>query len=50
MDSAFSSVTTPVRVAYYSLAGERVTTPINGIFLMRVTMSDGSTITRKVAR
>ena len=50
MDSAFSSATTPIRVAYYSLAGERVTTPSNGIFLMRVTMSDGSTITRKVAR
>ena len=39
---------TPSMVEYYTLSGERVNTPHDGIFLMRVTLSDGRVMTKKV--
>jgi autotransporter-associated beta strand protein len=39
---------TPVRTAYYTLSGERVTTPTQGMYVMRITTADGKTYSRKV--
>lgn len=39
---------TPVRVEYYTVSGERVTTPGKGMYIMRATMASGKTVTRKV--
>jgi len=38
-----------VCVEYYTLSGERVTTPLKGIYLMRTVKSDGRSETHKVA-
>ena len=40
--------TVPLKVEYYNLSGERVSTPSKGIYLMRTTMDNGRTATRKV--
>ncbi len=50
--TAIQSVTdhsTPQSVQYFTLSGRRVTNPTQGIYVMRSTMQDGRTITRKVA-
>lgn len=39
---------TPVRVEYYTVSGERVSTPAKGMYIMRATMAGGKVITRKV--
>ena len=38
----------PMRVEYFNLSGEQVATPSKGIYLMRVSMDNGRTATRKV--
>lgn len=38
----------PLRVEYYTLDGQRVTRPGNGIYLMRLTMSNGKVVSKKV--
>ena len=40
---------TPIRIDYYNAAGERVATPRSGIYIVRMTMPDGRTESRKVA-
>ena len=40
----------PLRVEYFTLSGERVQTPADGIYIMRVTMADGRIISKKVVR
>jgi len=37
-----------LRVEYFTLSGERVTTPANGLYLIRTTLPSGKTETRKV--
>lgn len=39
---------TPVRTDYFTLSGERVTTPVQGLYLMRVTTASGKVYSRKV--
>lgn len=39
---------TPVRVEYYTVSGERISQPGKGMYIMRATMADGKTVTRKV--
>jgi autotransporter-associated beta strand protein len=48
--STFTSVGTPLNVEYYTLKGARVTTLGSGLYIMRATMPDGSTVTRKIVR
>jgi autotransporter-associated beta strand protein len=48
--STFTSVGTPLNVGYYTLKGARVTTLGSGLYIMRATMPDGSTVTRKIVR
>lgn len=38
----------PVKVEYYTVGGERVTTPGKGLYIMRATTAAGKTITRKM--
>ena len=40
----------PVRIDYYSVSGERITTPSTGIYVMRAVLPDGRIVTRKVIR
>jgi hypothetical protein len=40
----------PVSTEFFTLGGERVTSPGHGLFLMRVTTASGKTVTRKVVR
>ena len=42
------SVGETLRMEYYTLAGERVATPGKGMYIMRTTMRDGRTVSRKV--
>lgn len=44
------SDSTPLRIEYFNLSGERVLSPADGIFIMRALMPDGKTITRKIVR
>ena len=37
----------PMRVEYYTIAGEQVSTPPAGLYIMRTTMTDGRVITQK---
>ncbi len=48
ISSACTGSSQPVRVDYFTLSGERVNTPSNGIYIMRIVMADGRTVTRKV--
>jgi len=48
--SASVGGSTPVSVDYYTISGERVAQPGNGIYIMRATMANGKTITRKIVR
>jgi len=38
---------TPVRVEYYTLSGERVSTPSHGIYIVRIVMKNGKSMTKK---
>ena len=38
----------PVRTEYFTLTGERVTTPGNGMYVVRITDANGRTTSRKV--
>jgi hypothetical protein len=38
----------PLRTEYFTLGGERVTTPGQGMYMMRMTMDNGRVISRKV--
>ncbi len=40
--------TEPTRQEYYNLAGGRILSPSNGIYLIRVTQADGKAVTKKV--
>ena len=48
--NGIEAVTTgkPVRTEYFTLAGERVTTPGSGLYVVRITSADGKTTSRKV--
>ncbi len=46
--STINSSGKPAKVEYYTPSGERVATPSTGLYMMRVTMTDGKTVTRKV--
>ena len=48
IDAAKGS-TTPVRVEYYNMSGQRIAAPEQGICIMRTIMQDGSSISKKVA-
>jgi len=37
-----------VRVEYFTMEGKRVSTPAQGMYLVRMTMNDGSVVTKKV--
>lgn len=50
IDGVDNGGSTPVRVDYYTLSGERVAEMGGGIYIMRATMANGKTVTRKVAR
>ena len=39
-----------INIEYYDLQGRRISNPDNGIFVKRMTLNDGTVITRKVAR
>jgi hypothetical protein len=38
----------PLRIEYYTLAGERIQSPIKGIYLMRIYDHQGKVVSRKV--
>ena len=42
--------TVPIHHEFFTLKGERVATPGNGLYIMRATMPDGSVVSRKVAK
>jgi hypothetical protein len=46
---AVSTGTTPLRVEYYTLSGQRIAAPEKGICIMRTIMQDGRVTSRKVA-
>ena len=48
--STFTPIGTPLKVEYYTLKGNRVTNPANGMYIMRATMPDRTIVTRKVAK
>lgn len=48
--STSTAVGLPHKVEYYTLKGEHVETPGNGLYIMRVTMPDGSIVARKIAK
>jgi autotransporter-associated beta strand protein len=41
---------TPQKTEYYTLKGERIAKPGSGLYMMRMTMPDGSIVYRKVAK
>jgi hypothetical protein len=41
---------TPVRTEYFTLSGERISVPSQGMYVVRITTADGKTYTRKVVR
>lgn len=49
-ESGISTITegTPVRIEYFTLSGKPVSTPTKGFYLLRATMQNGKSITRKV--
>ena len=48
--STYKAIGTPQKVEYFTLKGNRVTNPANGMYIMRATMPDGSIVTRKIAK
>ena len=48
--STYKAVGTPLSVEYYTLKGNRVSSPANGMYIMRATMPDGTIVTRKIAK
>ena len=50
-ESGISTITegSPVRIEYFMLSGKPVSTPTKGLYLQRVTMQNGKSVTRKVA-
>ena len=46
--STINSSGKPAKVEYFTPSGERVATPSTGLYMMRVTMTDGKTVTKKV--
>ena len=48
--STFTTIGTPQNVEYYTLKGERIAMPAKGLYIMRATMPNGSTMTRKIAK
>ncbi len=48
--STFTTIGTPQKVEYYTLKGERITSPDKGLYILRITMPDGSTVTRKTVK
>ena len=48
--STFAPTGTPQKVEYFTLKGERITMPGNGLYMMRTTMSNGTIVCRKVAK
>ena len=48
--STFTTIGTPQNVEYFTLKGERIVKPDKGLYIMRATMPNGSTMTRKIAK
>ena len=48
--STYKVIGTPQKVEFFTMKGERVATPGNGLYIMRATMPDGSVVSRKVAK
>ena len=50
-ESGISTITegSPVRIEYFMLSGKPVSIPTKGLYLQRVTMQNGKSVTRKVA-
>ena len=48
--STYKVIGTPQKVEYFTLKGERVTSPVKGMYIMQMTMPDGSIVSRKVAK
>jgi len=40
--------TTPIRAEYFTVSGKRVTSPTKGMYILRSTMPDGRTVSKKV--
>ena len=48
--TTFTTVGTPLKVEYYTLKGERIANPGSGLYMIRMTMPDGSIVSRKVVK
>ena len=48
--STYKVIGTPQKVEYFTLKGERVTSPVKGMYIMQMTMPDGSIVSRKVVK
>jgi len=48
--STYKAIGTPQKVEYFTLKGERVATPAHGMYIMRLTMPDGTIVSRKVSK
>ena len=47
---SIQNVQTVVNTEYYTLSGQKVKNPENGIYIMRSTLKDGSILVKKVIR
>ena len=48
--STYKAVGTPQKVEYFTLKGERVATPVHGMYIMRATMPDGTIVSKKISK
>ena len=48
--TTFTTVGTPLKVEYYTLKGERIANPGSGLYMIRMTMPDGTVVSRKVVK
>ena len=48
--STYKAIGTPQKIEYFTLKGERVATPAHGMYIMRLTMPDGTIVSRKVSK
>ena len=48
--STYKAIGTPLKVEYYTLKGERIANPGSGLYMIRMTMPDGSIVSRKVVK
>ncbi len=48
IESVSAAVSVPVRTSYFTLSGEQVSAPARGLYIVRTTLPDGRTESRKV--